>query len=48
MARAGVTDPRDKKFAEQEGEISRWQQRAQRAEAPVEVQNKWRRCRKRR
>jgi transposase-like protein len=34
-----VTDPRDKKLAEQEREISRWQKRAERAEALVELQN---------
>src|SRR5712664_1423383 len=32
-----VADPRDKKLAEQAREISRWQQRAERAEALVEV-----------
>src|SRR5438876_1697259 len=31
-------DPRDKKIAEQEREIVRWEQRAERAEALVEVQ----------
>ena len=33
-------DPRDKKIAEQAREIARWQQRAERAEALVEVQKK--------
>ena len=33
-------DPRDKKIAEQEREIVRWKQRAERAEALVEVQKK--------
>ncbi len=33
-------DPRDKKIAEQGREIARWQQRAERAEALVEVQKK--------
>jgi hypothetical protein len=33
-----VADPRDKKLAEQEREISRWQKRAERAEALVELQ----------
>jgi len=33
-----VVDPRDKKLAEQEREISRWQQRAARAEALVALQ----------
>jgi transposase len=33
-----VADPRDKKLAEQAREISRWQQRAARAEALVELQ----------
>jgi transposase-like protein len=33
-------DPRDKKLAEQEREIARWKQRAERAEALVEVQKK--------
>src|ERR1700693_1958501 len=33
-----VVDPRDKKLAEQAREISRWQQRAARAEALVELQ----------
>jgi transposase-like protein len=33
-----VADPRDKKLAEQVREISRWQQRAERAEALVELQ----------
>ncbi len=33
-------DPRDKKIAEQEREITRWKQRAERAEALVEVQKK--------
>jgi transposase len=33
-------DPRDKKIAEQEREIARWQKRAERAEAFVEVQKK--------
>ena len=34
---AGV-DPRDKQLAEQARELSRWQKRAERAEALVEVQ----------
>ena len=33
-----VADPRDKKLAEQAREISRWQKRAARAEALVELQ----------
>jgi hypothetical protein len=33
-----VADPRDKKLAEQAREISRWQQRAARAEALVALQ----------
>jgi transposase len=33
-----VTDPRDKKLAEQAQEINRWQQRAARAEALVALQ----------
>jgi hypothetical protein len=33
-------DPRDKRIAEQEREISKWRQRAERAEALVEVQKK--------
>ena len=33
-------DPRDKKIAEQEREIARWKQRAERAEALVELQKK--------
>ncbi len=33
-----VVDPRDKKLAEQEREISRWKKRAERAEALVELQ----------
>jgi transposase len=33
-----VADPRDKKLTEQAREISRWQQRAARAEALVELQ----------
>jgi ABC-type Fe3+-hydroxamate transport system substrate-binding protein len=33
-----VADPRDKKLAEQVREIGRWQQRAERAEALVELQ----------
>ena len=33
-----VVDPRDKKLAEQAREISRWQRRAERAEALVELQ----------
>jgi len=33
-----VVDPRDKKLAEQAREISRWQKRAERAEALVELQ----------
>src|SRR4029453_10166505 len=34
----GGADPRDKKLAEQAREISRWQKRAERAEALVELQ----------
>jgi transposase len=37
-ARRVVVDPRDKKLAEQARELSRWQQRAERAEALVELQ----------
>ncbi len=33
-------DPRDRKIAEQERELARWKQRAERAEALVEVQKK--------
>jgi hypothetical protein len=33
-------DPRDKKIAELERETTRWRQRAERAEALVEVQKK--------
>ena len=33
-------DPRDKKIAELERETTRWQKRAERAEALVEVQKK--------
>ena len=33
-----IVDPRDKKLAEQVREISRWQKRAERAEALVELQ----------
>jgi len=33
-----VVDPRDKKLAEQARELSRWQKRAERAEALVELQ----------
>jgi transposase len=33
-------DPRDKKIAEQEREITRWRKRAERAEALVELQKK--------
>ena len=33
-----VADPRDKKLAEQERELSRWKKRAERAEALVELQ----------
>src|SRR6266849_2997778 len=33
-----VADPRDKRLAEQAREISRWQKRAERAEALVELQ----------
>ncbi len=35
---ARVFDPRDKKLAEQERELSRWKKRAERAEALVELQ----------
>ena len=35
-----VVDPRDKRIAELEREITRWQKRAERAEALVEVQKK--------
>lgn len=35
-------DRRDKKIAELERETARWRKRAERAEAPVEVQKKWR------
>src|SRR2546428_4635053 len=38
--KATPPDPRDKKIAEQEREIVRWKQRAERAEALVEVQKK--------
>ena len=37
---AKAPDPRDKKIAEQAREIARWQKRAERAEALVEVQKK--------
>jgi len=33
-----MADPRDKRLAEQAREISRWQQRAARAEALVDLQ----------
>jgi transposase len=39
-----VTDSRDRVIAEQAREIMRWKHRAERAEALVEVQKKWRRC----
>jgi len=39
-AEATPPDPRDKKIAEQEREITRWKQRAERAEALVELQKK--------
>jgi transposase len=35
-----VRDPRDKRIAELEGETARWRQRAERAEALVEIQKK--------
>ena len=38
--KASPPDPRDKKIAEQEREIARWKQRAERAEALVEVPKK--------
>ena len=38
--KATPPDPRDKQIAEQEREIVRWKQRAERAEALVEVQKK--------
>src|SRR6266404_3383968 len=38
--KATPPDPRDKKIAEQEREIVRWKQRAERAEALVELQKK--------
>ena len=38
--KATPPDPRDKKIAEQEREITRWKQRAERAEALVELQKK--------
>src|SRR5437763_7918602 len=38
--KATPPDPRDKKLAEQEREITRWKQRAERAEALVELQKK--------
>ena len=38
--KATPPDPRDKKLAEQAREIARWQKRAERAEALVEVQKK--------
>src|SRR6266404_4606970 len=38
--KATPPDPRDKKMAEQEREIVRWKQRAERAEALVELQKK--------
>ncbi len=37
---AKAPDPREKKIAEQAREIARWQKRAERAEALVEVQKK--------
>ena len=37
---AKAPDPRDKQIAEQAREIARWQKRAERAEALVEVQKK--------
>ncbi len=37
---AKTPDPREKKIAEQAREIARWQRRAERAEALVEVQKK--------
>ena len=36
-----ISDPRDKKIAELERETARWRQRAERAEALVDVQKKW-------
>ena len=39
-----VTDSRDKVIAEQARELARWKHRAERAEALVEVQKKWRGC----
>ena len=38
--RAPAPDPRDRKIVEQAGEIVRWQKRAERAEALVELQKK--------
>ena len=38
--KASPPDPRDKKLAEQERELVRWRQRAERAEALVELQKK--------
>ena len=38
--KATPSDPRDQKLAEQERELVRWQQRAERAEALVELQKK--------
>src|ERR1035437_745677 len=38
--KGGPPDPRDTRIAEQEREISKWRQRAERAEALVEVQKK--------
>ena len=38
--KATPPDPRDKKLAEQEREITRWKKRAERAEALVDVQKK--------
>jgi transposase-like protein len=38
--KATPADPRDKKIVEQERELARWKQRAERAEALVEVQKK--------
>lgn len=38
--KATVPDPRDKKIVEQQREIGRWQHRAERAEALVELQKK--------
>ena len=38
--KAPAPDPRDRKIVEQAGEIVRWQKRAERAEALVELQKK--------